>query len=195
MIYVGLTGGIGSGKSTVASYFKELDVPVYSSDERAKSLMNSSPVLKEGVIALLGPRAYTNGVLNRPYVADKIFGNKSHLQKINALVHPVVRKDFLEWAARQESPYVVQEAAVLFENGSYSFFDKLILVKAPKEERIKRVVARDNTSKSQVLERMAVQWDDQKTSTLSDYVIENISLKETKDAVHNIHQDLLKSLN
>ncbi len=192
MIYVGLTGGIGSGKTTVAGYFKELGVPIYNSDERAKTLMNSSKDLKEAIINLLGTNAYQDEKLNKTYIAKRVFSNKDLLQKLNDIVHPAVRNDFHDWALKQNSPYVIQEAAILFENGSYLNYDKLILVKAPKPIRLQRIVARDSSSLNQITERMDAQWDDERKIPLSDFIIENINLDQTKNQVFKIHKDLLK---
>ena len=128
MKLVGLTGGMGSGKTTVSAMFKDLGVPVYNSDLEARRLMNEDQDLKKGIIALLGEKAYADGHLNRPYIAEKVFNNEELLQALNQKVHPVVRKDFKAWALRQSSPYVLQEAAILFENGSSEEFDYMLLV-------------------------------------------------------------------
>jgi dephospho-CoA kinase len=171
MKIIGLTGGIGSGKTTVAKMFKELGVPVYNSDLRAKKLMNNSKEIKTAVINLLGKDSYELDSLNKKYIADKVFNNKELLQKLNAIVHPAVKNDFMAWVKRKKTPYVIQEAAILFENNSYTNFDKIILVKAPKEVRLERIMARDNGSKEEILARMENQWDDSKKIPLSDYVI------------------------
>ncbi|WP_276392679.1 dephospho-CoA kinase [Eudoraea chungangensis] len=194
MTYVGLTGGIGSGKSTVASFFADLGVPVYNSDERAKLLMNTSESLKRNIKKLLGTNAYKSETLDKTYVAEQVFGDNALLQKLNKLVHPAVKKDFYEWAQEQTSPYVIQEAAILFENGSYVNYNKMILVKAPEMERIRRVAARDKTTTDQILDRMKTQWEDDRKIPLADYVIENINLEETQNSVKKIHEDLLKSI-
>jgi dephospho-CoA kinase len=192
MIRVGLTGGIGSGKSTVAGYFRQLGVPVYDSDLRARELMEGDPGLRKGIRELLGPQAYRNGALNRPFIADRVFGDRELLGRLNALVHPAVRADFLRWAARQSFPYVVQEAAVLFENGAYRDFDRMILVTAPAEERIQRVMARDAVSAGQVRSRMENQWDAARKIPLADFVIENTDLEETRRQVGQIHLKIMQ---
>ena len=194
MKIIGLTGGIGSGKTTVAKLFKELGVPVYNSDLRGKKLMKNSKEIRTAVIDLLGKDSYVLERLNKKYIADKVFSNKELLQKLNSIVHPAVRKDFMRWAKKKKTPYVIQEAAILFENGSYNNFDKIILVKAPKDVRLERIIARDNGSKEEILARMENQWDDSKKIPLSDYIIENIDLDQTKLQVEQIHRQLTKIL-
>ena len=192
MMIVGLTGGIGSGKTTVAKLFKELGVPVYNSDLRAKKLMKNSREIRTAVIDLLGKDSYVLERLNKKYIADKVFSNKELLQKLNAIVHPAVRNDFLRWVKSKKTSYVIQEAAILFENSSYSNFDKIILVKAPKKVRLERILERDNGSKEEILARMENQWDDSEKIPLSDYIIENIDLDQTKLQVEQIHRQLTK---
>ena len=128
MKIVGLTGGIGSGKSTVATMFRNLGIPVYNSDEEAKRLMHTSNNLKQGIIALLGKESYDNGELDRGYIAQRVFRDKNLLEALNALVHPEVRRHFMQWVQKQNSKYVIQEAAIIFENGSHERYDEIILV-------------------------------------------------------------------
>jgi len=193
MKIIGLTGGIGSGKTTVAKLFKELGVPVYNSDLRAKKLMNNSKGIRTAVIDLLGKDSYELERLNKKYIADRVFSNKELLQRLNSIVHPAVRKDFSRWVKKKKTSYVIQEAAILFENNAYSNFDKIILVKAPKEVRLERIIARDNGSNEEILARMENQWDDSKKIPLSDYIIENIDLDKTKLQVEQIHRQLTKT--
>ncbi|GGD37312.1 dephospho-CoA kinase [Muriicola marianensis] len=190
---VGLTGGIGSGKSTVAGMFKDLGVPVYNSDAEAKRLMNEDEALKEQIIALLGKEAYQGDVLNRPFIAEKVFKDRVLLKKLNKIVHPAVRQDFRSWAARQTAPYVLQEAAILFENGSSESFDMMILVTAPKKTRIKRILERDSLSEAAILERMKHQWSEKRKKALAHFVIENTNLDMTRLKVQEIHETLIKS--
>lgn len=192
MKIIGLTGGIGSGKTTVAKLFTELGVPVYNSDLKAKKLMQDSKEVRTAIIDLLGEESFTFKKLNKKYIADKVFGDKELLQKLNAIVHPAVRKDFISWVKTKRTPYVIQEAAILFENNSYKRFDKVILVKAPKEQRLERILARDNISKEEILARMENQWDDSKKIPLADFTIENTDLEETKLQVENLHRQLTK---
>ncbi len=188
---VGLTGGIGSGKSTVAKMFKKLGVPVYNSDKRAKKLMKSSKKLRASIIALLGEDAYSGKKLNKAYISEKIFKDKSLLDQLNAIVHPAVRKDFISWAKKQKAPYVIQEAAIIFENGLHGFYDKIILVTAPEENRLERVMERDGVSRSKVMARIGNQWQDVKKIELSDYVIDNLVFEETILKVRKVHKLLL----
>ncbi|WP_424000387.1 dephospho-CoA kinase [Maribacter sp. IgM3_T14_3] len=191
MMIVGLTGGIGSGKSTVAAMFKELDVPVYNSDDRAKYLMNTSIEIKEKLIALLGDEAYENGQLNRPFIAKKVFNDSELLANLNGIVHPVVRQDFLAWVKEQDSCYVIQETALLFENNSQNLYDRIIVVTAPKELRISRVLDRDNSTREQVMARINNQLDDEIKIKSSNFVIENIDLERTSSIVLQVHASIL----
>lgn len=191
---VGLTGGIGSGKTTIAIFFKELGVPIYIADTEAKALMNRSKVIKRKLIALFGDNAYQNGKLNRDFLSKQIFNNKDLLQKMNAIVHPKVASHFKRWVKKQDAPYVISEAAIIFENGSYKKYDYIITVTAPEEVRLKRVMSRDNSSKEKVKSVMNNQWKDEEKIKLSDYVIQNINLEEAKAQVLQIHQNLLQKL-
>lgn len=191
MMIVGLTGGIGSGKSTVAAMFKELDVPVYNSDDRAKYLMNTSIAIKEKLIALLSDKAYENGQLNRSFIAEKVFNDSELLANLNGIVHPVVRQDFLAWVKEQDSCYVIQETALLFENNSQNLYDRIIVVTAPKELRISRVLDRDNSTREQVLARINNQLDDEIKIKSSNFVIENIDLERTSSIVLQVHASIL----
>jgi dephospho-CoA kinase len=191
MTIIALTGNIGSGKSTVAKMFKKLDVPVYNSDKEAKKLMQSSKKVRTAIMALLGDKAYVDKKLNRKYIAQKVFENKELLGRLNAIVHPEVRKDFLKWAKKQKSPYVIQESAIIFENGLQDFYDKIVLITAPMEIRLKRVMERDKVAKSGILARMGSQWGEERKKALSDFVIDNISLKDTKLKVQEVHKLLL----
>jgi len=188
---VGLTGGIGSGKSTVAKMFKKLGVPVYNSDKKAKKLMKSSKKLRASIKSLLGNDAYDGKKLNKAYISGKIFKDKSLLDQLNTIVHPCVRKDFISWAKKQKAPYVIQEAAIIFENDLYEFYDKIVLVTAPEKIRLERVMERGGASRSDVLARMKNQWQDAKKIKLSDYVIDNLALNDTIIKVKEVHKLLL----
>ncbi len=191
MKIVGLTGGIGSGKSTVANMFRELGVPVYDSDEEAKKLMVSSKEVKEAIIALLGKEAYKDDVLDRAFIAGKVFSDPKLLKKLNAIVHPAVRAHFLKWAQKKAVPYVIQESALIFENGSQDKYDFTILITSPKEIRLQRVKNRDGVSEQQVLERMKNQIEDDKKIHLADFFIENVDLETTKQKVKDLHTQLM----
>ncbi|QQX76670.1 MULTISPECIES: dephospho-CoA kinase [Aequorivita] len=190
MKIVGLTGGIGSGKTTVAKMFSELDVPVYIADVEAKKLTNTSKVIRRKLIKLLGEEAYSEDGLNRIYVANKIFNDKNLLNAVNEIIHPKVAAHFKKWVAKQNADYVIKEAAILFENGGYKDCDTVILVTAPKSVRIKRIMARDKASKSEIEQRINNQWSDAKKEKLADIIIENIDLSATKKRVAEIHKTL-----
>lgn len=190
---VGLTGGIGSGKTTVANFFVELGVPVYNSDIEAKILMTSSKQVKKSIIELLGKQAYKSKRLNKTYISKQIFNDKSLLIKMNAIVHPAVRKDFLRWVKEQKAPYVIQETALIFENANQDFYDAIILITAPVEQRLERVVSRDDTTKKSVLSRLKNQLNDDQKIPLADYVLENTELPKTRTKVKAIHDALLNN--
>ena len=173
MIKVGLTGGIGSGKTTVANIFKQLGVPIYFSDDRAKYLMLHNQFLRESLISLFGDKVVVNGLLNRSYIASKVFSNPKELIKLNTLVHPFVQKDFDDWSAFQSSVYVIKEAAILFETGANKLLDKVVLVESPKDLKVSRVMLRDGMKNEEVLMRMSKQWSDDQKRTYADYIIYN----------------------
>lgn len=191
---VGLTGGIGSGKTTVAKFFKELGVPVYNSDQEARKLMKNSKRVKNGIIQVLGDKAYEGKKLNKKYISDKIFNNKKVLQKVNDIVHPAVRAHFLEWRKKQNALYVIQETALIFENKSEESYDRIILVVAPKSERIQRVSLRDGISETQVKARLKNQLEDDKKIPLSHYVIENTNLLKTKKRVEEVNNAIIANI-
>ena len=190
MKVVGLTGGIGSGKTFVSELFSKLGVPVYISDKKAKKLMHTDKKLIHSITKLFGKKAYVNNNLNREYIASKVFTDKKLLEKLNAIVHPAVANDFNKWKAKQNSKFVIKEAAILFETGSYKTCDKIILVTAPEAIRIERVRKRDNVTERTVKDRMNNQWPDNQKKMLSDYVINNINRKETEDIVLKINESL-----
>ncbi len=190
MKIVGLTGGIGSGKTTVAKLFSELGVPIYIADIEAKRLTDSSKVIRRKLIALLGEEAYLGSKLNRKFVADKIFNNKTLLENVNAIIHPKVAAHFKKWLAKQKASYVIKEAAILFENGGYKNCDLVILVTAPKQIRIARIMLRDKASKTEIEQRMNNQWSDEKKQKLADIIIFNVDLKNTQKKVESIHKSL-----
>lgn len=190
MKVIGLTGGIGSGKTTVTRMFSDLGVPIYIADDEARELTNSSKTIRRKLIALLGDEAYNEESLNRAFVADKIFNNKDLLESVNAIIHPEVTTHFNIWLKKQNSTYVIKEAAILFENGGYKSCDLIILVTAPESVRIARVMERDNVPRARVEERIKNQWSDTKKKKLADLIIENIDLKATQKMVKAIHLSL-----
>ena len=194
MKVIGLTGGIGSGKSTVASMFEELKVPVYYSDDEAKRLMNSSKRLKANIIQLFGEKSYGQSGLNKEYLAQVVFNDKDSLQALNALVHPEVENDFRQWLMKQKSPYVIQENPLLFEKDKQDQYDAVITVTAPTEVRIGRVMKRDKVSKKQVEARLRNQMDQEYKVRHATYVIENVEdLESCRRAVRAVHQHILTS--
>jgi len=194
MIVVGLTGGIGSGKTTVSNMFKDLGVPVYIADIEAKNLMNSSKVIRRKLIELFGPKAYEDSELNRTYIASKIFNDDTYLKKMNAIIHPKVANHFKHWLQKQTSKYVIKEAAIIFEHNMQSQYDYIITVIANEEDRINRILKRDNTTKDKIMSIMKNQLSDGEKLKLSDFVIINDKLEHTKEQVLDIHNSILKNL-
>ena len=188
---VGLTGGIGSGKSTVAEFFRELGVSVYDSDYEAKTLMTDSKDVRKAIVALFGEKAYLGEKLNKTLISEIVFNDKKKLLQLNAIVHPVVKEHFLNWVTEQESAYVIQETALIFENNAQSNYDAIILVTAPENIRIQRVTIRDASSEEKIKARMNNQLPDEDKRPLADYVINNLILEKTKEAVLQVHKELL----
>ena len=193
MKIVGLTGGIGSGKTTVARFFEKLDIPVYIADEAGKRLMNSSDEIRVKIIDFFGEAAYEGSVPQRKYIASKVFNDSELLSRLNQIIHPAVEADFKNWLTEQSSEYVIYEAAILFETGGYKKCDFSILVKAPQKLRIERLQKRDNSSKEEIKQRMNNQWSDEKKSELADFIINNEDLTQTKLQVEHIHSEILKA--
>tara|TARA_R110000868_G_scaffold150050_12_gene372897 strand:+ start:1198 stop:1797 length:600 start_codon:yes stop_codon:yes gene_type:complete len=194
MILVGLTGGIGSGKTTVAKQFMKLGVPVYIADEEAKKLMQRSKIIKRKLIQLFGDKAYLNNELNKPFIAGIIFNDKLFLKKMNAIIHPRVAKHFSKWALKQKTEYVIKEVAILFENEGYKTCDYVVTVTAPKKMKIDRLLKRDNTTKANIEAIMQNQWTDEEKAKRSHFVIENVDIENTKKQVLNIHKQILKAI-
>ena len=170
---IGITGGIGSGKSMVAKVLQLMGYPVYSSDQRAKEIMHEDQLLIEGLKELFGEEAYLDSNLNRPYIAAQIFKDASKRTAMNNLVHPAVRKDFQNWVSRQKSPVLFQESALLFETGNYKSFDAVILVSAPEKVRMQRVKERDQLTDEQVQSRFNAQMPEEEKMKLTNLVIHN----------------------
>lgn len=188
---IGLTGGIGSGKTTIANYFQEMGMPVYIADDEAKKIMQSQSIIEE-IKATFGEVMFENEVLDRAKLAEIVFNDSDKLSKLNAIIHPAVKKDFELWFQKNKNyDYIIYEAAILFESGRYKDCDIIITVTAPEEIRIERVVKRDKTTREKVLDRMKMQWKDEERILKSNFVITNNNLKTAKEEVVKI----LKILN
>lgn len=194
MKIVGLTGGIGSGKTTVAGFFRELGVPVYIADDEAKKLMNSSEAVKQKIIREFGAEVYAGGELDRKLLASKVFHDKQKLEILNGIVHPEVERHFKTWVANQNAPYVVYEAAILFEKGGYKKCDFTILVTADLEEKINRLINRDKTTKEAITARMSNQWSDTEKRQLADLEIVNMEKEEARAKVRRFHKTFMEAL-
>lgn len=192
MLKVGLTGGIGSGKSTVAKIFQTLGIPVFDADAVAKSIMHTNTSVKAGVIEAFGEAAYRDGELNRKFIADIVFKDPFQLEILNSIVHPATMQAAEEWFQQQEAPYVIKEAALLFEAGSAAGLDLVIGVTAPQHVRIHRVMQRDGVGRQEVLTRMGRQIEDTIKMRLCDVVIKNDGVQALLPQVLALHEDLLK---
>ncbi len=168
---VGITGGIGSGKSVVAKIFEILGIPVYNSDIEAKKIITTNKEIKSLYIKLFGEKAFIDGILNRTYVAGKLFNNKKLIEQIQSTLHPLVHEDFNKWSKNQASEIVMNESALLFESGGNKFMNEIIMIAAPEDLRIKRVMQRDGITKEEVLSRIQNQWDDEIKLQNSNYHI------------------------
>ena len=190
MYKVGLTGGIGSGKSTVAELLNIRGVAIYDSDSRAKELMNGNEALREALIAAFGAECYTDAGLNRAWLAERVFGNKAELERLNAIVHPAVMRDFAAWAEAQEGDYVVLESAILLEAGLEEHVDVVVAVMAPKDIRLERAMQRDGASREQIEERMRNQMSDDERTDRAKYAVVNIDIEEWEEDVEQLHRRL-----
>jgi dephospho-CoA kinase len=187
---IGLTGGIGTGKTMVAEYFKSLGIQVYIADKEARQLMTSDNIIN-ALSNEFGKEILENGILNREKLAKLVFNDSKKLQKLNSIVHPEVKKHFDKWVEKHKNyPFVVKEAAILFESGSYKYCDTIITVTAPLETRIQRVMKRDKTDRESVLKRIENQWTDEQRIAKSNYVIHNLSVESTKKQVDEILKKL-----
>ncbi|MCC1484808.1 dephospho-CoA kinase [Winogradskyella sp. E313] len=194
MKVVGITGGIGSGKTTIARVFNAIGIPVYYADDEAKALMNRSKVIRRKLIELFGDEAYENEKLNRAYLRTQIFNNRTLLSKMNAIVHPKVGSHFQRWLKRQKTAYVLKEAAIIFENNLENQYDYIITVIADENSRIERVINRDGITKPEVKAILKNQLPDDKKVKHSDFVIINNDLPEAKIQAYKIHQQILKKI-
>jgi len=183
---IGLTGGIGSGKTTVANHFIAAGIPIYIADDEARRIMESPEILKE-IKLFFGNSVFENEILNRQKLAEIVFSNPEKLKQLNAIIHPAVKKHFGNWSLNHKSfPFIIYETAILFESGSYKDCDLIITVTAPLESRIQRVIQRDKTNRVNVLKRINMQWTDDQRQAKSDFVIENINPEITKSEINKI---------
>jgi dephospho-CoA kinase len=192
VIKVGITGGIGSGKSTVAKIFSVLGVPVYYADDASKKIMNNDIDVMTAIRENFGDAAYKDGLLDRSYLASKVFNNKAQLELLNSIVHPATIADADRWLEEQTAPYVIKEAALLFESGSYAALDFVIGVYAPYPMRLQRVLYRDNVTREQVLARMNKQIDETIKMKLCDFVVHNDEQSLVIPQVLELHEKFVK---
>lgn len=191
MLRVGITGGIGSGKTTVARIFEVLGIPVYYADTAAKRLMNDDEDVKKAIIAQFGPGSYKDGRLNRSYISSIVFNDKDQLEKLNAITHPATIRDANEWMKRQNTAYTIKEAALIFESGSVEFLDHVIGVYSPLPLRVQRIMQRDGISREEVAQRMSRQLDENIKMKLCDSVLVNDEQQLLIPQVLALHSRLL----
>jgi len=192
LIKVGVTGGIGAGKSLICSILERIGYPVFYSDIEAKKIITSNPQVRTDLIELFGIQIFKNGQLDRNLLASLLFSDSTLIEKINSIVHPKVREEFENWALSQDSPLVFNEAAILFETGSYKNFDATILVTAPLEIRLNSVMNRDNSIKADVQKRIDNQWSDEQKAILSTYRIQNNGIQSVLDQLDEVLNELIK---
>jgi dephospho-CoA kinase len=183
---IGLTGGIGSGKTTIANHFMAAGIPVYIADDEARKIMQSAAIIEE-IKKKFGSAIFDDAILNREKLSEIVFNNPEKLQQLNAIIHPAVQNHFGNWILNHKnSPFIIYEAAILFESGSYKNCDLIITVTAPIESRIQRVIQRDKTTREKVMKRINMQWNDEQRNSKSDFVIENINPEIAKSEVDKI---------
>ena len=194
MLKIGITGGIGTGKSTICDIFALLGIPVYNADKAAKRLMATNEGLKKQLIATFGTAAFTNtGDLDTTYIANKVFTDEKALKHLNALVHPAVLADFDQWCSQQQAPYVLKEAALLIESGSYKQCDFTILVESPLALRIQRLLSRDNSSEAQIRARIANQLPEEEKAKVANYLLLNDEKHLLIPQILALHTQFLKA--
>ena len=191
MKVVGITGGIGSGKTTITKYIESLGYPVYIADDEAKKLIDTPEVIKE-LVEIFGEKIIQNNLVDKKKLATFVFGNESNLKKLNEIIHPKVRQHFIKWSKQFDNSIVVKEAAILLESGAYKYCNYTILVTAPEDVRVERVISRDNTTKEEVLKRIRSQWSDEDKAKLADFVIENVDLEKSKQEIEKIIEKIEK---
>ena len=190
MIKIGLTGGIGSGKTTVANMFKNKNIPVFIADVEAKKILND-PSVAQDVANTFNISLTNDGLIDKSELASIVFKDKEALEKLNSIIHPKVQQSFQKWIRNIDAPYIIYEAAIIFEKDRASDFDFTILITAPEEVRIERVVQRDYSSEEEVKSRMKSQWPESKKRKLADFVIKNANIKQTQQQVDKLHAKFL----
>ena len=186
MVQLAVTGNMGCGKTTICEMLISQGIPVYFSDNRAKELMNQDQSLIQHIQKRFGKESYHNGLLNRKWLAERVFKDSKALNDLNNLVHPVVRQDYIEWANQQSQDVVAYESAIVLEHGNEGKFDVVILVSCPEKLRLERIKQRDDLTQDEIQSRTRFQWSDEKKSKLADHVIENINLSETEQQVKTV---------
>jgi len=194
MIKVAITGGIGTGKTTISSMFADKGIPVFNSDEIAKEIMNTNSLLKNEIVTAFGDKAYDKNKLNKEYLSDVVFNNEILLKKINSIVHPYVAEEFNSWIQEQNSKYIIYESAIIFENQAEDFFDKIICVTASEEEVISRIMKRNDFSVDKIKSIINKQLPNDAKVQKSDYVIESMNISKLSDKVLEIHNDIMGSI-
>ena len=194
MLIIGLTGGIGAGKTMVSNIFKTLGVPIYNSDNRAKYLMTNNNDLRKSLCSIFSNKVFNNNILDTNFLSNIVFNNALELKKLNTIVHPFVIRDFESWISKQKSKFVIKEAAILIESGAYKKVDKIILVIADKEIRIDRIKNRDNINKEAILSRIDKQISDKERMQYADFVIDNNENKSIINQVTNIYNEIREKL-
>lgn len=195
IIKLGITGGIGSGKTTVCRVFNVLGIPVFSADFEARRIQNTDIEIRAKINSLAGKDLYRTGTLNRAELAKLIFNNRELLEKVNSVVHPAVFKYFFEWEAQQPAPYVIMEAAILFESGASKLVDRILTVVTPVNERIERVIRSNNMTRDQVIERINNQIDDETRMKKSDYIIYNSENDMIIPGILGVHEEMMDLAN
>jgi dephospho-CoA kinase len=191
MLRIGITGGIGSGKSTVAKIFEVLGIPVYYADDAARRIMNEDEQLKQDIIHHFGAESYIHNTLNRAYISQQVFNDKEKLALLNSIVHPATIRDGEEWMQRQQTPYALKEAALIFESGLNNHLDYVIGVTAPEELRIERTIERDMITREEVLSRIKNQMDEKKKMDLCNFIIHNDEVQAILPQTLSLHGQLL----
>jgi len=195
ILKLGVTGGLGSGKTPICKVFAVLGIPVFSADDEAKRIQDNDRDLQIKINSIAGKDLFPGGKLDRPEMAKLIFSNKDLLEKVNSIVHPAVFRSYNEWVKKQDSPYCIMEAAILFESGAFRLMDRIVTVITPMEERIERLVRGNKLSKEQIVERINNQIDDESRVKRSDFVISNSENDMIVPAIIEIHEEMLKLYN